>query len=814
SRTAGFSRGKKAMEKIGLGNRPRHNWPSSNGHALRFARNDRLHVLKIPLRQSRSSMRRSGTVAVWLIALLHASRAWADDGEHTDWYISNLHELLLVFGCSVTSFIVVFVIIAVCLRLQLSVLPTTSPSAASCADTPELMLIKRHTRCVRLLSLVFMALQGHLLSYIVNIADDERAHHAYAFSLFRPVSNLCVAFLGFMTNTHAAFRLLYIALLCEIVAMDTIAEVRLTMMANCLQLQGLHCGDTPVSSFGLQELRSLQLRDLFALFFGPWLMLEVGYLCVTIGFCSSRYSSRKLSLSRPPFNVRAALALYFPAAAVAAMDRVTGAVMAENKKTGLSVPSATPVASKKRRTFHISLAGSECKEINFQALVRARGDNKAPNAASTTKAPSMERAPPDSALFASAGPHVAPRTQRYNIIERLEKRYGGGAVVDVSDRDPAMVDDDNGERGDDDDLYDSDDSFIDDEELQQNIEEVHGQTKVQTKHSGFFVNAGDEIETVEKDESDDLEEAPAAPVKKPKKTKRSGGESSRAVKTFLEEWGDAASEWQPAPEVQASMEALRKAVHELSETTPITKVFPRKLDDALRAVDMLVVDSHPNKWRVNGYFATLMTFLPFTKQYLKSNMLRLEARDVARGARDDLERSITEMANEVTTYARQLEGGGDRDAIKEAIQNDRQFATLLHSAMNQSDVWVAKENDYRQMLKTEDKKHMKKEDVIPLNPRQERNRILNRVLGLFPIGLMDLQTLRSINKSAKAKPSKKNATKAQASPKAAPAPKRKAVTPSPSPASTKKLMRPFKSRVVDEQPPFSENDFEETVIID
>jgi hypothetical protein len=52
-------------------------------------------------------------------------------------------------------------------------------------------------------------------------------------------------------------------------------------------------------------------------------------------------------------------------------------------------------------------------------------------------------------------------------------------------------------------------------------------------------------------------------------------------------------------------------------TAPITKVFPRTLDDALRAVDKLVVDSHPNKWRVNGYFATLTTFLPFTKQYLK-----------------------------------------------------------------------------------------------------------------------------------------------------------------------------------------------------
>lgn len=49
----------------------------------------------------------------------------------------------------------------------------------------------------------------------------------------------------------------------------------------------------------------------------------------------------------------------------------------------------------------------------------------------------------------------------------------------------------------------------------------------------------------------------------------------------------------------------------------MSKVFPRNLDDKLRAVDKVVVESHPNNWRVNGYFATLMAFLPFTKQYLK-----------------------------------------------------------------------------------------------------------------------------------------------------------------------------------------------------
>ena len=90
------------------------------------------------------------------------------------------------------------------------------------------------------------------------------------------------------------------------------------------------------------------------------------------------------------------------------------------------------------------------------------------------------------------------RPQRFNIIEHLEKRYGGGSVLndgDGSDVSGSL------DRRDDDDLYDSEDSFIDDVELQQKIEDVRDQGKVKTKHAGFFVSAGDEIETLEKEEN-------------------------------------------------------------------------------------------------------------------------------------------------------------------------------------------------------------------------------------------------------------------------------------------------------------------------
>lgn len=164
------------------------------------------------------------------------------------------------------------------------------------------------------------------------------------------------------------------------------------------------------------------------------------------------------------------------------------------------VESERPV---QRHAFRVVLDAGAPAEINFKELMRqqrqaAKSDSEA--AIDRLPPPSSSSSPAAAAGLAPALP-PAPRTQRYNIIERLEKRYGGGVVVDCSDGGSGGGGGSGGfERGEDDDLYDSEDSFIDDTELQQNIEDIHDQTKVQTKHSGFFVNAGDEIETVERDD--------------------------------------------------------------------------------------------------------------------------------------------------------------------------------------------------------------------------------------------------------------------------------------------------------------------------
>lgn len=187
---------------------------------------------------------------------------------------------------------------------------------------------------------------------------------------------------------------------------------------------------------------------------------------------------------------------------------------------------ARPRAASKRKVFHVTLSLSAPSEINYKELVRSLGDSTDKQQQQQTKDESHGSHTADGQSGSSAvvglpgdggganagGEHdlpsvlAGPRSQRYNIIERLEKRYGGGAVVDCSEisvgvQDGGAAGGSGGfERGEEDDYYDSEDSFIDDEELQQNIEDIHGQAKVKTKHSGFFVNAGDEIETIEKED--------------------------------------------------------------------------------------------------------------------------------------------------------------------------------------------------------------------------------------------------------------------------------------------------------------------------
>nr|CCA22295.1 conserved hypothetical protein [Albugo laibachii Nc14] len=480
--------------------------------------------------------------------------------------------------------------------------------------------------------------------------------------------------------------------------------------------------------------------------------------------------------------------------------------------------------------FYVPLDPTKPCEISYRKCLQKHLDESGANESSKRKAigavaDKIENIETLPVQLSEIQRDTTPKSHRYNIIERLEKRYGGGTLVayDNGELHSAQTDtdsdheDDEEDGAEDDDLYDSEDSFIDDAELQQNIEELHEQKNVITKHSGFFVNAGDEIEIVERKESriasnseKTEKKALVATHRKSKKPKKSVSESSKAVKAFLDEWAEAANDWRPGENAQKSLQELRDAASKLA---PLSKVFPRTLDDKLRAVDKVVVESHPNKWRVNGYFATLMAFLPFTKQYLKSNMLRLEARDLAREAKDVVDKSIESLSQLISKVLLTITSlDKSAQVVREAIKVDGSIPVQVNKIICELDAWITKENEYRQMLKNEDKKTLKVQDYAPLNIRQERNKIFNRVLTKFPDDVMDIQTLRQLNKSVKTKGQKKaQVPKPMKSPSSVPPLIRK--KPSPTHANalsgTKKHTRAFKSRIFEQVPDFNEDDFGE-----
>ncbi|KAE9336280.1 hypothetical protein PF008_g13101 [Phytophthora fragariae] len=220
-----------------------------------------------------------------------------------DWYLENLYVLAVVLGCSPMVFVLSF--IGLSMRVRRKFVGAAAETRKT-SDTPEVALIKAHTRVVRLLSVVGILMQVVLLVRITRLTSTGSS---YSLGLIRPVINLCVFLLGFMTNTHAACRVAYLLLLGQIVVFDAIAEVSFAMVMDCVQTQGIQCSELSLS---LSTLQFLKRRELASLFLSPWVALETAYLCVAIGFCSSRYSARRLSLSRPTFNLRAALLAHFP----------------------------------------------------------------------------------------------------------------------------------------------------------------------------------------------------------------------------------------------------------------------------------------------------------------------------------------------------------------------------------------------------------------------------------------------------------------------------------------------------------------------
>lgn len=148
-----------------------------------------------------------------------------------------------------------------------------------------------------------------------------------------------------------------------------------------------------------------------------------------------------------------------------------------------------------RRRFTVELRPGETTIVSWKKLLK---DNSTPNNGTLINgvAPPPSSTPPSAdppslpsvdAVADGQGKEGAPTSRLSTVIERIERLYVGKASSDEEDLNDVVPDDDE---------YDTEDSFIDDAEL----DEYFQVDNSAIKHDGFFVNRG-KLERVEPTES-------------------------------------------------------------------------------------------------------------------------------------------------------------------------------------------------------------------------------------------------------------------------------------------------------------------------
>ncbi|KAF9599845.1 hypothetical protein IFM89_001791 [Coptis chinensis] len=144
-------------------------------------------------------------------------------------------------------------------------------------------------------------------------------------------------------------------------------------------------------------------------------------------------------------------------------------------------------SSKPRQRFSIELKTDETTIVSWKKLVKESINNNNNNNPSVSSSAAAAAEPPPSGAHPALQSRIAPQgqpaecdappTDRFSaVIEKIERLYVGNESSDEDEL--AEVPDD--------DQYDTEDSFIDDADL----DEYFQVDKSTTKHKGFFVNRG------------------------------------------------------------------------------------------------------------------------------------------------------------------------------------------------------------------------------------------------------------------------------------------------------------------------------------
>ncbi|CAA7404520.1 unnamed protein product [Spirodela intermedia] len=145
-----------------------------------------------------------------------------------------------------------------------------------------------------------------------------------------------------------------------------------------------------------------------------------------------------------------------------------------------SSSSHAPASTSHRRRFTVELRYGQTTIVSWKRLVRETNKSNGEPAAPSGAHPALEsRIAPPAAAHPMEGEQkdAQPAPNRFSaVIEKIERLYMGKESSDEEEVDDVP----------DDDQYDTEDSFIDDSELNEYFEVE----KQATKHNGFFVNRG------------------------------------------------------------------------------------------------------------------------------------------------------------------------------------------------------------------------------------------------------------------------------------------------------------------------------------
>ncbi|KAK7282689.1 hypothetical protein RIF29_11665 [Crotalaria pallida] len=178
----------------------------------------------------------------------------------------------------------------------------------------------------------------------------------------------------------------------------------------------------------------------------------------------------------------------------------------ENNKKNKAAPASSMVKKGDRQMFTVELRPGETTIVSWKKLIKdANNDANNINNGSASSAPPPPHAHP--ALHSRIAPGQPAKVEEKNpsqpnrfsaVIEKIERLYMGNDSDDEEDMGDVPPDDDQ---------YDTEDSFIDDVEL----DEYFKVDNSVIKHDGFFINKG----TLER-----INEPPALPNPQPKKRRR------------------------------------------------------------------------------------------------------------------------------------------------------------------------------------------------------------------------------------------------------------------------------------------------------